>query len=293
MKGFRKMKDKDIMSNFLTIKEFSEFVGMTVSKLHYYDDEGVFSPAKHGVKFKNRYRLYSPTQITTIKMIRVLKEIGVSLKEIRELNIERSPEKLIKLLASKRDKVTEDIRFFQEVLSVISTFLDLLFEGVSVTETNISVSYMPEKNIILGGVNDFSSSTEFFGEFMRFCDGEHEPRLNLSFPVGGYWSDMSEFLIEPDRPMRFFSLDPKGNEKRTAGLYMNGYVRGYYGNTGDLPKRMAAYAQEHGLAFSGAVYNTYLFDEISESNPENYLLQVSAAVTEAGRDGSPPVHRRL
>jgi len=287
------MSKKDINTDFLTVKEFSKFAGMPVSTLHYYDEKGVFCPAKHGVKFKNKYRLYLPMQITTIKMIRVLKNVGVSLKEIVKLNADRSPEKLIKLFTSYKARVTDNIRFFQEVLSVIETFLEQLGEGMGVTESDISVSKMKKKRIILGGLNDFSGSTEFYGEFMRFCDGEHEPRLNLSFPVGGYWSDMSEFLNEPSRPMRFFSLDPKGHEKRDAGLYLNGYARGYYGDTGDLAERMAAYAQEHGLTFSGPVYNIYLFDEVSISNPKDYLLQVSAAVTETRCDSSPNPPLRL
>jgi DNA-binding transcriptional MerR regulator len=280
------MSDKDFKGDFLTVKEFSKFVGMPVSTLHYYDSEGVFCPAKHGVTFKNKYRFYSPMQITTIKMIKVLKNVGVSLKDIIELNINRSPEKLIKLLTSCRSDVMENIRFFHEVLSVINTFLEQLIEGMGVTESNISVSFMSEKSIILGGLNDFNGSTDFYGEFIRFCEGEHEPRLNLSYPVGGYWSDMSEFSNEPSRPMRFFSLDPKGYEKRSEGLYLNGYTRGYYGDTGDLPQRMVAYAQEHGLTFTGPVYNIYLFDEVSISNPKEYLLQVSAAVTETRCDNS-------
>jgi len=43
---------------------------------------------------------------------------------------------------------------------------------------------------------------------------------------------------------------------------------------------MAAYADINGLVFSGPVYNIYLADEISTVDPEQYLLQVSAAITE-------------
>ena len=142
---------------------------------------------------------------------------------------------------------------------------------------------MPEKRLILGGENDFTGTTEFFGEFIRFCNEPHEPKLNTSYPIGGYWSSMAAFLDEPSRPMRFFSLDPKGNEQRAAGLYLNGYTRGYYGQTNDLPERMATFAKKNGLIFTGAVYNTYLFDEISTTDPERYLLQVSASVSETRR----------
>ena len=286
------MNKKEIGNDFLSIKEFAGFVGMTISALRHYDNTGVFHPAKHGIEFENKYRYYSPAQITVVKMIRVLTEIGVPLKTIKKYAKSRTPEEIVKLLSQNRDKVADEIRFLQDVLSVISTYTDLLNEGMSITESEISVSEMPEKRLILGDETDFSSSTEFFGEFIRFCN-EHEPKINTSYPVGGYWSSMAAWLDEPSRPMRFFSLDPKGNERRTAGLYLNGYTRGYYGQTNDLPEKMAAFAKKNGLVFTGAVYNTYLFDEISISDPGRYLLQVSASVRETHRVPSRRPRRRL
>jgi hypothetical protein len=49
---------------------------------------------------------------------------------------------------------------------------------------------------------------------------------------------------------------------------------------------MAVFAKKKGLTFAGPVYNTYLFDEISIADPERYLLQVSASVSEARRTSS-------
>jgi hypothetical protein len=49
---------------------------------------------------------------------------------------------------------------------------------------------------------------------------------------------------------------------------------------------MEAFAKKNGLAFNGAVCNIYLSDEISEADPEQYLLQVSVPVTETRRTPS-------
>jgi len=42
------------------------------------------------------------------------------------------------------------IHSMQDAYSVISTFLELLIEGISTTESEILVSEMPEKRVILG-----------------------------------------------------------------------------------------------------------------------------------------------
>jgi len=276
-----KMQTKNM--DYVTIKDFSELVGITPDALRYYDRRGVFFPSKRGVEFENKYRFYSPMQITTINMIRVLTEIGVPLETIRDFEDDRTPDKLMKLLSKNKDILSDKLRFLQDSYSLTSTYIELLNSGICATEDEVYASEMPEKQIILGDVTDFEGSSDFYGEFARFCSAEHEPKLNISYPIGGYWGSMDAFLHEPSRPIRFFSLDPRGYQRKDAGLYLIGYTRGYYGQTNDLPERMAAFAKKNGLVFSGPVYNIYLFDELSVADPEQYLLQACAAVKETRR----------
>jgi hypothetical protein len=63
--------------DFLSIKEFSEIVGISASTLRYYDKKDIFKPAKSGAGLENDYRFYSPTQITTMKIQLFIKSICV------------------------------------------------------------------------------------------------------------------------------------------------------------------------------------------------------------------------
>lgn len=278
------MKNNDALEkDFLTIREFSEIVGMSASALRHYDDKNIFQPAKHGDGNMHKHRYYSPTQITAIKMIRVLTEIGVSLEEIKELAVKRTPERLMKLLSKHRDIVADELRYLNEAHSIINSFLALLTDGISATETDVYVTETPGMAMRLGDINDFSGTNNFYREFMRFCNSAHERKINLHYPVGGYFESMDSFLHEPSLPTRFFSIDPNGSDEKAEGLYLCGYTRGYYGQVNDLPRRLVAFAQKNGLIFSGPVFNVYLFDEMSVVDPEQYLLQVSVSVKETRR----------
>jgi hypothetical protein len=213
-------------------------------------------------------------------MIRVLTEIGVPVETIKAFAESRTPEKLMKLLSKHKDIISDKLRFWQDSYMIICTQLDLLNNGISATEDEIYVSEMPEKSIIMGGATNFEGAVGFQREFTSFCNAQYEPKINLSYPIGGYFESMDEFLDEAAQPTRFFSIDPNGNERKNAGLYLIGYTRGYYGETNDLPQQMAAFAKKNGLVFNGPVYNIYLSEEISEADPEQYLLQVSASVSE-------------
>ena len=277
------MSENTQEDDLLTITEFADIVGMTANALRHYDKKGVFRPATRGVKFQNEYRYYAPTQFMVAKMFRVLTDIEVPLDEIVGLAKSRSPIEIIKLFSKHKDIVQNQIEFLQEVNSVISTFLELLVEGISAIEEEITVKKLPEKRIIMGGANGYADSGSFYHELTKFYCGQYEPKLNLSYPIGGYFASMDEFMNEPSQPSQFFSLDPKGNERRAEGLYLVGYTRCYYCQTNDLPQRMAKYAKKHKLVFNGPVYISYLFDEISITDPDQYLLQVSASVKETRR----------
>jgi len=269
--------------DYLTIKEFSEITGVSADALRNYDKKGIFKPAKYGEGLENNYRLYSPTQIITIKLITLLTETGVPLDTIKELVENRSPETMIKLFSKQKRMSEGEINRWQNGNSAMSIYWDMMVEGMSATENEIIAMEMPEIRIILGGRNDFHGSVGFTSEYVRFLLAEHEPKLTMSHPVGGYFESMDAFLDEPSQPTRFYSVDHTGNEKKEAGLYLVGYTRGYYGETNELPKRMAAFAKRNGLLLNGPVYNIHLFNEISVTDPNQYLLQVSASVKETRR----------
>ncbi|MCL2699702.1 MAG: hypothetical protein FWE68_05265, partial [Defluviitaleaceae bacterium] len=137
-----------------------------------------------------------------------------------------------------------------------------------------------ESHYVLGRATDaqFKSDEAFYDEFVRFCKSANDYRINLRFPIGGYHDDMTEFLRAPNRPDKFFSLDPMGNSTRPKGKSLQGYKLGYYGEFGDLPQKMEAYAAENGLVCKGPVFVVYLLDEVSIIDPGKYLSRVAVQV---------------
>lgn len=273
MKVYNRKKD------MFTIKEFSKHVGISPSALRHYDAIGAFVAAERGDGSKNSYRFYSPRQITTAKMIRVLREIDVPLDEIIELNETRTPEKVLKVLNKYGNNISERVSLLQETLSVIGVITGLLNEAISANESEIIIKDLPKRQILLGERADYTGETGFMREYLQFCESYHITKLNMSFPIGGYWDDFQAFLNESTRPERFFSLDPNGKTTWEGGLSLIGYTRGYYGQTNDLPERMEAFANKHDLLFCGPVYNLYVADEISVANSDDYLLQMTVPVS--------------
>jgi len=289
------------MKEYLSIKEFSKLSGIEQTTLRYWDDIGLFSPAKRNPE--NNYRYYSPEQIITVNFVTVLSELNIPLKTIGEMESGRTPERIVGLIEQQEKQLDVEMRRLRDCFSIIHTRRELINYGTRLKEgfrvvdgirvdrnstsdkgtwvnsKSVAVLRRDGRSYILGPRNEWKTGEPFYEYFMKFCDAAEDMRINLSFPIGGYHESMSSFLEAPGEPDYFISLDPAGNRKFEAGKYLIGFYHGYYGMFGDLPERMAAYAKDHSLNLVGPVYTVYLLDEVCMPESSQYLAQISVAIS--------------
>ena len=269
------------MKDFYSVKEFSKLTGVEASTLRFWDDIGLFCPAKRDPE--NNYRYYSLPQITAVNFVSALSDLNMSLKEIAELRKNRDPENFMRLLEQKELEIDMELRTLRERSSIIHARRELINYGLRVDETAVSVSRQSFKALILWPRNEYKEGETFLEPLAAFVSQAAEQRVNLDFPVGGYWDSLESFQNAPSQPDHLFSIDPIGTQMREEGDYLTGYTRGYYGEMGNLPERMAAYAKEHRIAVSGPVYVIYLHDELCTLETSQYLAQACVAVSKSKR----------
>ncbi len=66
----------------MKVKEVADLIGISVRTLHYYDEIGLLSPDK---TTEAGYRIYSEKNLETLQQILFFKELGFSLKKIKEI----------------------------------------------------------------------------------------------------------------------------------------------------------------------------------------------------------------
>ena len=243
--------------------------------MRYYDDLGLFTPAKRG---ENGYRYYSPQQITTINSINLLHELNMTIREISEIQQNRSPELMLDVFSKKEDTLKAEILALERSYNVVSTLKRMIQTGLSLDESIIEVLYFEDLSIVIGPPTEWGDTPFFYDSFLAFCEAAKQYRIDLRLPVGGLFESFEAMAEHPGRPANFFSVDPKGLDKRPAGRYVSAFHRGYYGDDRDLADRMDDYMKKNGLVPTGPVYNIYLHDELSIDNPDNYLLHSTVAV---------------
>jgi DNA-binding transcriptional MerR regulator len=275
------MKDINNDNMLVSIKDFSDFTGIKQSVLRYYDDIGLFSPAKRG---ENNYRYYSLTQIQTIKLIDMLRELDIPLKKIEELMESRSPESMVELLIRHEVELTSELRALQESFSLIHNLRTLIQNDVPQDENRFYIKFAEEKRISLGPVTDFRPNETHHRAFSNYYRIARNMRVNLGYHIGGYYDTFDEYQAAPGRPKRFFSLDPNGLDVKPAGTYLYGYTRGDYGISNDLPERMKKYVEDNNVKVLGPVYNIYPLNEVCLKDPDEYLSAVAVRVARDSED---------
>lgn len=93
-------------SHWYSIGEMASLFGLTRQTLIYYDKIGLFKPATLN---EDGYRLYLPTQIPTLRLICLLKDLGIELKEIAEIIDSRNISALIDYLVARRGEIGKRI----------------------------------------------------------------------------------------------------------------------------------------------------------------------------------------
>ena len=267
-----------LKNDLLSIKNFSKLTGIKQSTLRYYDDLGLFSPAVRG---ENGYRYYSPQQIITINSINLLHELNMPIRQITHIQSRRSPELMFEVLNEKEAALEAEFINIERSYNVVKTLKRMIQTGLAAEDGAIETRFLDEMPIVVGPPNDFGGSLYFYDAFLKFCSEAKQYRIDLRLPVGGMFEDFDTFVGSPGKPTNFFSVDPKGMDKRSAAIYLVAYQRGYYGETGSLVERIKKYMDENGLTATGPVYNIFLHDELSVDDPDNYLMQATVEVAQS------------
>src|SRR3954462_10441776 len=106
------------------VGDLARRTGLSVRTLHHYEDVGLLAPGRHG---SGAHRRYTPADVARLQQIRSLRQIGLSLGEIREClaNPSFTLHRVVKLHVSRlRERIAreEDLcRRLEQLLERLST----------------------------------------------------------------------------------------------------------------------------------------------------------------------------
>ena len=120
-----------------TSGEFAKFCNTTKDTLFHYDDINLLKPAKIA---PNGYRYYSANQAFLFDMISLLKEVGLSLEEIKIYMDNRDAKTFLSMLKEKDKKIHQEIERLKRLRSLLKNTMNITLDSFNVEIDKITCS---------------------------------------------------------------------------------------------------------------------------------------------------------
>lgn len=267
---------------YLTISDFAKIAGVSRQTLIYYDRIGLFSPTHTA---GNKYRMYSHKQVDNIGIITILSDLGVPLKKIKEILADISIDTMEKTLHYQLTAIEGKIETLSRLKEMTEIRLEQMREGRAYRQNAdpvFSVQTIAEEiPIFVGEKIDRPQEAIDDDTVIAFFDDIEKHGLPSIFTFG-YVKSAEELLLRGESEVLHMWFRLKNQKPANAsiarGKYLIGYAKGDYGTTDFVYGELLQYAKTHKLTLVGNVYEEYLIDELSEKNPNDYVLKIFVRV---------------
>lgn len=284
---------KESKEQYFKIGEMAELFGLNIRTLRYYDEIGLVRPAL--VDPDSGYRYYSTAQFEPLNTIRYLRELGVSLEEIRQFLKGRDVESMRQMMQTQLEEVEARQRNLDLIRRKLQNRLAQI-EGIQAgLQEKVSIQRLDERKAYL----------------LRYAV---RPDTDLEFPIRllarevgskgvflgmiGLSIDMKKlkrgkfdhydyiFLLQEagETPELLGGQESDGPHMATsfpAGEYAILQFRGTHTEAAGHYPGMVRYIQEQGYRICGSSLEITLVDYGLTSDPANFVTELQIPVERA------------
>lgn len=263
------------------IGEFSHSTRLTIKTLRYYQELGILVPA--GIDPQNGYRLYNQTNFQEAQRIIMLKELGFSLKEIREIfDSCNNDEEVQGFIKKKLHEVEQNLRKLKSRHAYLQNFHALSGEG----------STPPEE-----GITEFTFTLPLYAS--RFIQGEYSQlgqEYSHLFKKYGRFVSGKPYAFYHDVEYRKENASMEAvlclkSVPSTAGLHTLSFPptraikllhKGPYGTQGGAYMDLFEYLEKRDLSVKAPVIEHFVRGPgmIFRGNPDEYLTECIILVSD-------------
>lgn len=263
------MKDK----SYMPIKEFSRLTGIKRENLRYYDQIGLLSPEFRG---KNGYRYYTRSQLTTAYLIISLREIGISIDEIKKYIDIRTPQQMFYLFSTQKKHILTEIKKLKRILEIMQLYVNMAEDAIKYEENSINIEYKKKEPIFLGPVLSNAPPDD---SAILFYDFAAENGIDVGYPLGAIISTENIKSGESLLVMHYyFKVENDQNSYKPEGKYAVFYGRCAYGESDHLYEKLFAFIKENNLRICSNAYEEYPLNELTTKDEKQYCVKIEVMV---------------
>ena len=269
------LKEKNTL---FTIGQFAALHEINKKTLMWYDEIGLLKPAC--IK-ENGYRYYSYQQSAELETILMLRELNVSLEEIRKFMRNRTVDNFECLL---QEKITELNQTISHLKSIQKVLVNHQKDMETLHSLDLSAITLIEKQSHYLVSVDVTADLPFEKEIEQVISEAkkyqlrrlHDASYGAMIPVDNLYekkfSEYTALYIEMPYP-----VSKKGLHLQPAGTYLRAFCQGNWDKLSNRYKEILAYANKQGLTLHGYAYEIGI-NELVIDNMNDYITQIEIPV---------------
>lgn len=266
------------MKTYYKIHEISKLYNIGPDSLRYYEKLGLLHPKRD----KNGYRMYNLKDLYKLTVIRDLRELNFSMKQIGEYLNGQSLDNTISLLEQEQKALRRQRKLLQlQEKRIASRILDLK-EAKTTKEDHVRVLELPQRCCVQ--LCETITRDEEMDFLIKKLQRRHEKQIrDLGSQIIGAWPDPDQlrqgrgnvftsvfFVLEENTDTADFLLP--------AGQYLSCYYRGSYDQNIRCLQTIWKYAKEHHITLAGEPFELYEVDNRDTSCPEEFLTEIQIKI---------------
>lgn len=259
------------------IGDFSKLSLTTIKALRYYEKEGILKPAY--TDESSGYRFYETKQLVDVCRIKALRQIGLSIEEIKNIN---SGAQLRDILIKKKAELSNLKILLSNQISTINYLLEEKYMDCQVVLKKIPshVIYCEERklagfheltNLVLESAEEcirLNPNIKCISPEYCFCEYPGREYRERDF-VARYSQAVEEIGVENER-IKFKKLEA------TDCLCV--YHKGDYSQLGSTYSYLVNYAKENGYEMTGLMREVYIDGIWNKDDVNDYLTEIQMPV---------------
>lgn len=265
------------MSELYSIGDFSRLARISIKTLRYYDEVDLLKPC--AINPETRYRYYSTRQLETVAIIVELRQVGVSVNDIRDI-LTGKPE--LPILYARQNQLHELIGETQTCLHRLNHLIQLK-ENHDDLEFNVVIKELPDCIVIYrqAMIDNYNQCGNFIEESIAAMQAS-----NPGIPCDDsyvYMAYLDEKYQESQIHVEFaWSVKAMGTETETIKFKRLKKVKaacimakGAFETA--LPAayaRMNKWLSSNGYRICGAPRDHYIDGPWNQSNPDAFLTEI-------------------
>ncbi|MDD4689450.1 MAG: MerR family transcriptional regulator [Eubacteriales bacterium] len=263
-----------------SIGEFSKLAKTTIKTLRFYDEIDLFKPSHIE---DNGYRYYSIADLNKLSMILELREVGLSINDIKTV---LNGAELKSVLGKRASEIEKEIEKNHNDISLIKNILSRIDKGESVMEKYQAREItVPEFNVYYkhGVIENISKLVDFVLSAGAECS-ENNPNLKcvgycyITYEAPGYQEENVELeYVE--------AVEELGNESENIKFKISPEIhaiavthKGTYSKLSEAYAYAANYVKEKGYTISDKIREVYIHGCWDRENEEDYETEIQIPV---------------